>query len=65
MQNVQREDNASRKSSANADEFRRTVRAILVVLERLAAHAGVEAAELDLLCDDFFNGPDAEQDPRQ
>lgn len=38
-----------------AAQFRRTVRAILVVLERLAAHAGVESNELDALVDEFFN----------
>lgn len=38
-----------------AAEFRRTVRAILVVLERLAAHAGVESNELDQLVTEFFS----------
>lgn len=46
----------SGKAHRKTEEFRRTVRAILVVLERLAAHAGVESNELDLLVDEFFNG---------
>lgn len=44
-----------RSGSKQADEFRRTVRAILTVLERLAAHAGVESNELDLLVAEFFS----------
>lgn len=43
-----------RSGTRAADEFRRTVRAILVVLEHLAAHAGVESNELDLLVEEFF-----------
>lgn len=45
----------SHQHSKSADAFRRTVRSILVVLERLAAHAGVESNELDELVEEFFN----------
>lgn len=57
MSNVQ----YHRSSSRQADAFRRTVRGILVVLERLAAHAGVESDELDQLVDEFFNGREAHE----
>lgn len=54
MQKVKRSDGRSRQT----DEFRRTVRGLLVVLERLAAHAGVESDELDQLVVEFFDRPD-------
>lgn len=58
--NSPRDPNWNPKAPIKADDFCRVVRSVLDILERLAAHSGVESDELDRMliewCSDYLEG---------